>query len=75
MPGLSGLDILPRIKKIQPQTPIVVMTAFGNEEIQRKVYERGGTVYLEKPIYFRELKRLTRKMVFPENKAKEGAEW
>jgi len=48
MPGFSGLDILPGLKKLRPETPIVVITAFGGEEIHRKALERGATAYLEK---------------------------
>ncbi len=64
MPGLTGLDILPRIKKLQPGVPIIVITAFGSEEAHRRAYERGATVYLEKPIHFEELRELIHQMVF-----------
>jgi DNA-binding response OmpR family regulator len=62
MPGLTGLDILPGIKKLQPDTPIIVITAFGSEEVQRKALERGANAYLEKPIHFRELRTLIHDM-------------
>jgi len=64
MPGLTGLDILPRIKKLQPGVPIIVITAFGSEEVHRRAYERGATVYLEKPIHFEKLRELIHQMVF-----------
>jgi len=50
MPGLSGLDILPGIKKLQPQASIIVITAFGSDEVCQKAFERGASVYLRKPI-------------------------
>ncbi len=50
MPGLSGLDILPGIKKLQPQASIFVITAFGSDEVCQKAFERGASVYLRKPI-------------------------
>jgi DNA-binding response OmpR family regulator len=62
MPGLTGLDILPGIKKLQPDAPIIVITAFGSEEVQRKALERGANAYLEKPIHFRELRTLIHDM-------------
>ena len=62
MPGLTGLDILPRIKKLQPDAPIIVITAFGTEEVQRKALERGANAYLEKPIHFSELRALIHDM-------------
>ena len=58
MPGLTGLDILPGIKKLQPDAPIIVITAFGSEEVQRKALERGADAYLEKPIHFDKLRTL-----------------
>jgi len=63
MPGLTGLDILPRIRKLQPGIPIIVITAFGSEEVHRKALERGATAYLEKPIHFQHLRELIHKMV------------
>ena len=62
MPGLTGLDILPGIKKLQPEAPVIVITAFGSEEIQRKAFEKGANAYLEKPIHFQKLTTLIHDM-------------
>jgi len=62
MPGLTGLDILPGMRKLHPEVPIVVITAFGSEEIQRKALERGANAYLEKPIHFQKLRNLIQDM-------------
>ena len=62
MPGLTGLDILPGIRKLQPEAPIIVITAFGSEEVQQKAFERGATSYLEKPIHFHNLRTLIHEM-------------
>jgi DNA-binding response OmpR family regulator len=63
MPGLTGLDILPRIKKLQPSISIIIITVFGSEEVRRRAYERGATLYLEKPIQFQKLRELIHQMV------------
>ncbi len=63
MPGLSGLEILPGLKKLQPHAPIIVITAFGSEEVHQRALERGAHAYMEKPIYLDELKRLITEMV------------
>ncbi len=63
MPGLSGLDILPRMRRLQPKALIIMITAFGSEEVCHKAYERGATVYLEKPIHLENLKELIQRMV------------
>jgi CheY-like chemotaxis protein len=62
MPGLTGLDILPGIKKLHPEAPVIVITAFGSEEIQRKAFEKGANAYLEKPIHFKKLRILIHDM-------------
>jgi DNA-binding NtrC family response regulator len=68
MPGLTGLDILPRIKKIRPEVAIIVITAFGTEEVRRRAFERGTNAYLEKPIHFQELRGLIHDVIFAKEK-------
>ena len=68
MPGLTGLDILSSIKKHQPQVSIIVITAFGNEEVYRRSMERGASAYLEKPVCFNKLGALIHEMVGSKNK-------
>jgi DNA-binding NtrC family response regulator len=68
MPGLTGLDILPGIKKLQPETRVIVITAFGGEEVRRKSFDRGATAYLEKPINMTRLKTLVQEMVSAKEK-------
>ncbi len=63
MPGLTGLEILSGIKKLQPQASIIVITAFGSEEVRRRTVEKGATGYLEKPIHFNELRTLIHEMI------------
>jgi DNA-binding NtrC family response regulator len=72
MPGLTGLDILPGIKKLQPEAPIIVITAFGSEEACRKAFERGATAYLEKPLHFCKLRTMIHEIIFSKEKIKEG---
>ncbi len=58
MPGLTGLDILPEIKKLRPAASIIVMTSFATEEMYRRSLEKGANGYLEKPIHIKKLKAL-----------------
>jgi len=62
MPGLTGLDILPGIKKLHPDASIIVITAFGSDEVYRRSLDRGATAYLEKPIHFDKLRTLIHEM-------------
>jgi len=68
MSGLTGLDILPGIRKLQPEAPIIVITAFGSEEVHHKVFERGATAYLEKPIHLENLRDLVQRIVSSKEK-------
>ncbi len=63
MRGLTGLDILPRIKRLKPKTPVIVITAYGGDEVRRRSLERGATDYLEKPIQLSKLRRLIRETI------------
>ena len=72
MPGLTGLDILPGIKKIQPEASIIVITAFGSEAVYRRSLERGATGYLEKPIHFNQLRTLIHEMISSKEKMTDG---
>jgi two-component system, NtrC family, response regulator AtoC len=65
MPGLSGLEILPKMKRMQPQAFILAITAFGDEEVKQKALERGAGAYLEKPIQLQQLRGLLRKILDP----------
>jgi YesN/AraC family two-component response regulator len=72
MPGLTGLDILPRIMKIQPEVAIIMITAFGTEEIRRKAFESGTNAYLGKPIHFHKLKELIYDIISSKGKMVRG---
>ncbi len=63
MPGLTGFDILSAIKKFQLEIPVIVITAFGGEEVYRRSIARGADGYLEKPIHFHKLRALIRDLV------------
>ena len=52
MPGMSGLDLLPRAKAMRPDVPIIMITAYGDPETKRKALERGAEALLTKPIDF-----------------------
>jgi CheY-like chemotaxis protein len=57
MPGMSGLDLLPRAKAARPDVPIIMITAYGDVETRRKAIERGAETLLTKPIDFTLLRR------------------
>ncbi len=52
MPGMSGLELLPKAKAMRPDVPIIMITAYGDAETKRKALERGAEALLIKPIDF-----------------------
>jgi CheY-like chemotaxis protein len=58
MPGLSGLDLLEEIREKYPQAKVIIMTAYGNHEVQREANERGCLHYIEKPFKIEDLRNL-----------------
>ena len=52
MPGMSGLDLLPKAKAARPDVPVIVITAYGDAETKRKALANGADAFLTKPIDF-----------------------
>jgi CheY-like chemotaxis protein len=52
MPGMSGLELLPKAKALRPDVPVIMITAYGDTETKRKVLEGGADALLPKPIDF-----------------------
>jgi CheY-like chemotaxis protein len=52
MPGMSGLELLPKARAARPDVPIIMITAYGDAETKRKALEGGAEALLTKPIDF-----------------------
>jgi CheY-like chemotaxis protein len=52
MPGMTGLEMLPRVRAMRPDVPVLMITAYGDAETRRKAIESGATGLLTKPIDF-----------------------
>ena len=52
MPGMTGLEMLPKVREIRPDVPIIMITAYSDPETKRKALEGGATGLLAKPIDF-----------------------
>lgn len=63
--GIEGLELLSYIKKNWPRTEVIVMTAYGTEEMKREAYERGASCYYSKPVDIDELFAMIRKLGIP----------
>ena len=52
MPGMSGLEMLPKVKAARPNVPVIMITAYGDEATKKKAAELGAAGLLTKPIDF-----------------------
>jgi CheY-like chemotaxis protein len=49
MPGISGAEVLQRIKKSNPHIKVIILTGHGDEEIRKTCLRVGAFAYLQKP--------------------------
>jgi CheY-like chemotaxis protein len=52
MPGMTGLELLPKAKAARPDVPVIMITAYGDAETKQKALESGAEALLTKPIDF-----------------------
>ena len=62
MPGISGLELLEKVKKISPQTAVVVMTAYASIDTAIKALKSGAYDYLTKPFRNEEILHLAKRV-------------
>ena len=74
MPGLSGLDLLKAAREINPETQVIVMTAYGSVETAVAAMRDGAADYVAKPLNLEELRQKIKRIVeqhrlYAENRA------
>jgi len=52
MPGMTGFEMLPKVKQERPNVPVIMITAYGDEVTRKKATELGAAGLLTKPIDF-----------------------
>ncbi len=63
--GVEGLELLSYIKRYWPETKVIIMTAYGSDEIRQDAYERGANYYYDKPVDIMELARRVHELGIP----------
>jgi DNA-binding NtrC family response regulator len=58
MPGMSGLELLSKIKQTHPLTEVIIMTAYGSDDKKEESLARGARHYVEKPFEIKKIKQL-----------------
>ncbi len=56
MPGPSGLDLLPGLRRVCPRSQIIMMTAYGDVPSFMEAVEKGAVEFLFKPFRMEEMK-------------------
>lgn len=56
MPGMSGLELLPKAKASRPDVSVIMITAYGDDDTRRRALEGGAEALLTKPIDFTALR-------------------
>ena len=57
MPGMNGLDLIPKVKSRRPDLPVFMISAYGDPERVQTAMERGASKFLTKPVDFPQLKQ------------------
>ena len=56
MPGMSGLELLPMARRIRPDVPVIMITAYGDPQTRQEALDGGAEALLTKPIDFAALR-------------------
>ena len=62
MPGMDGLELLKEIKQSRPDLPVMMVTAYGDDERRRRAQELGAVEFITKPVDFDRLKEQLRQL-------------
>jgi CheY-like chemotaxis protein len=62
MPGMDGLELLGEIKQRRPDLPVMMVTAYGDDERRRQAEAAGALQFLSKPVDFELLKEELRRL-------------
>jgi CheY-like chemotaxis protein len=57
MPGMDGLELLREIRSLRPELPVLMVTAYGDDDRKRRANELGAAGFLSKPVDFDQLKQ------------------
>jgi CheY-like chemotaxis protein len=63
MPGMDGLELLREVKRVRPELPVLMVTAYGDDDRRRRADELGAAAFLGKPVEFDQLKRQLLKLI------------
>src|SRR5262249_49621827 len=63
LPGMDGIELLERLRKVSPETFVLLITAYGTVENAVEAFHRGAHDYLMKPILLDEVGTKLRRLL------------
>ena len=60
--GEEGLEVIRYVKERNPETKVILITAFGNQDVMSRAYNLGAAFYFEKPVSTNVIKDALRNM-------------
>ena len=60
MPGIDGMEVLRRVKKMYPQMEVIIMTGHGSDQDEKEARRLGAFDYLRKPVDINDLMEIVR---------------
>jgi CheY-like chemotaxis protein len=65
MPEMDGLTLLSHARRVAPEVPFVLVTAYGSVETARRARETGAAAYLAKPFGVGDLRDVVARALWP----------
>jgi len=65
MPGITGMDLLQRVKQIHPDLPVILLTGYATSDLTRRALQGGAADVLVKPFPLRALPVALEKCLLP----------
>ena len=66
MPDMNGFEVLKRIKALQPDIPVAMVTSVWDNDEAKRAFEAGAYEYITKPIDMKRLKEAVLIKLFPD---------
>ena len=60
-PGVTGIDLIPRIHEVIPDLPVIIMTGENNDELVQEALNAGASWYFDKPLNPKFVPRMLKK--------------
>jgi DNA-binding NtrC family response regulator len=74
MPDISGIELLKKVKSLDPEMPVVMITAYGSTHDAVEAMKLGAENYITKPFNLDELKIIIDKILYKKSIEKENVE-